>query len=161
MEELKENMKMNGENVNLSCINSFGSGNQLSVTKFHHMELTWQTNNDVTFKSCNVNSLTWKWTQEIGLHCGQIIVNYAATLSRAKKRQWYFLYTVFKEVPFLNLIPGLEKQKNSFENWWDLNAEESYKKRARCMIDQYSSYNATQVFFEWYNLKTCRKTWDH
>ena len=39
----------------------------------------------------------------------------------------------------VSLLPG------EIENWWDPDTEESYKTRAQCMIDQYSSYNATQV----------------
>jgi hypothetical protein len=58
--ELQER-KMNGEmkNVNLLCINSFGSGNYLSVTKSHHLaHVPGRRLNHVNFKSCNVNLLT-------------------------------------------------------------------------------------------------------
>ena len=31
------------------------------------------------------------------------------------------------------------------DNWWDPDTEASYKRKAQCMIDQYSGYTATQV----------------
>jgi|FrelakmetLWP11LW_1041352.scaffolds.fasta_scaffold10031_1 predicted metalloendopeptidase len=46
---------------------------------------------------------------------------------------------VFKSAFYLFKIAG------EIDNWWDSDTEESYKKKAQCMIDQYSSFTAKQV----------------
>jgi predicted metalloendopeptidase len=45
---------------------------------------------------------------------------------------------------FLNKF-SLFKIAGEIDNWWDSDTEASYKKKAQCMIDQYSSFTAKQV----------------
>jgi predicted metalloendopeptidase len=41
--------------------------------------------------------------------------------------------------------PAFAMFSGEIENWWDSDTEENYKKKEKCMIDQYSGFTARQV----------------
>jgi membrane metallo-endopeptidase-like protein 1 len=49
------------------------------------------------------------------------------------------------QIKGLDSLQGKCFISGEIDNWWDPDTEESYKKKAQCMIDQYSGFTDQQV----------------